>query len=471
MSVPTMDSPNAPLVNGNWQYTNYISTENLIMPEHRHGKRRETIDSKNLGFRLRRRKELIGRRTRACDIACFLAILGIVIVIIDTELQFGGIFTIKTPASIYLRAVTSVSTIGLLASIVAYHAIGIHIRIVSQGHTSWKLALDWKDIAKLAAELSVCAIHPLPFSTVASIPMNVSDVSELHLINTLRFPLNSMFTVLMFLRIYLLGRYLVVHSDLFCDTTVQSLGAMSNVNINAQFVFKALMQSMPGMCLFIIMGTTLFVNSYSLRLCEYYTLTDHHDTFFMQALWMTCVTFLTLGYGDIVPRTTCGRVLAIGTGLMGVGIMALCVAVLSRKLEQSRGEKYVHTFVQQIRMDKHYKNAAAKVITQAMTMWRLRRHGISQNDDQMIKHKRKLNRAVKDMNRSQYMKTQFLDFLVGPVEINKNVNEVYDLMETMKDEQETFKTRISNMEHMMQTMHTQLTEIRDHMKQQVNTST
>lgn len=434
------------------------------MPEHRLGKRRETIDTKNLGFRLRRRKELIGRRTRACDIACFLAILGIVIVIIDTEMQFGGYFTMKTPASIYLRAVTSVSTIGLLASIVAYHAIGIHIRIVSQGHTSWKLALDWKDIAKLIAELTVCAIHPLPFATRASIPMNVSDVNELHLINTLKFPLNSMFTVLMFLRIYLFGRFLVVHSDLFCDTTVQSLGAMSNVNINAQFVFKALMTSMPGVCLIVIMGTTLFVNSYSLRLCEYYTLTDHQDTFFMQAIWMTCVTFLTLGYGDIVPRTTCGRVLAIGTGLMGVGIMALCVAVLSRKLEQSRGEKYVHTFVQQIRMDKQYKNAAAKVITQALTLWRLRRHGVSQYDDQMIAHKRRLNHAVKDMTRSQYMKTQFAEILVGPVEINKNVNEVYDLVENVKDEQETLKTRMTNMEHMMKTMHGQLVEIREQLR-------
>ena len=461
MSVPTMDSPDVPLVNGSWQYTSYVSTDNLIMPE---VKRRETIDSKNLGFRLRRRKELIGRRTRACDIACFLAIFGIIIVIIDTELQFSGIFTIKTPASIYLRAITSVATIGLLASLVAYHVIGIHLRIISQGHNSWKLAIAWQDVAKLAAELSICAIHPLPFSSKASIPMYVSDVDEIHRINILMFPLNSMFTVLMFLRIYLLGRFLVVHSDLFCDTTVQSLGAMSNVNINAQFVFKALMSSMPGLCLIAIMGTTLFVNSYSLRLCEYYTLGDHQDTFFMQAIWMTCVTFLTLGYGDIVPRTTCGRVLAIGTGLMGVGIMALCVAVLSRKLEQSRGEKYVHTFVQQIRMDKQYKNAAAKVITQALTLWRLRRHGVSQNDDQMITHKRRLNHAVKDMNRSQYMKTQFAEYLVGPVEINKNVNEVYDLVENIKEDQETFKTRMANMEHMMKTVHTQLLELRDNMK-------
>ena len=68
------------------------------------------------------------------------------------------------------------------------------------------------------------------------------------------------------------------------------------------------------------------------------------------------------------------------------------------------------------------------------------------------------------MTRSQYMKTQFAEILVGPVEINKNVNEVYDLVENVKDEQETLKTRMTNMEHMMKTMHGQLVEIREQLR-------
>ena len=42
------------------------------------------------------------------------------------------------------------------------------------------------------------------------------------------------------------------------------------------------------------------------------------------------------GYGDIVPNTYCGRALAITTGVMGAGVSAGLIAVISRKLELSR---------------------------------------------------------------------------------------------------------------------------------------
>ncbi|KAL4234083.1 hypothetical protein ACF0H5_005736 [Mactra antiquata] len=461
-SVPSMDSPDLPLVNGNWQYPSYVSTdnvstENLIMPR---GKRESVLDTKNLGYRLRRRKELIGRRTRVSDIAFVLAIMGIIITIIDTECQFAGAYGKNKPISVYLRVTTSITTIGLLGSIVMYHVIGIKLRLVSQGLNNWRLVTDWKDLAKLISELTVCVIHPLPFYTDAALPMYVSNVDELHAFTVENLPLNSIFTILMFLRVYLLMRFLVVHSALFCDTTVQSLGAMSNVNINAQFVFKALMTSLPGTCLISIMGLVLLINSYSLRMCEHYTLDNHRQTFFMQAIWMTCVTFLTLGYGDVVPRTTCGRVLAIGTGMMGVGLMALCVAVLTRKLEQTRGEKYVHTFVQQIKKDKSYKNAAAKVVTEFLTLCRLRRLGVEATEDRFVYHRRRLLHAVRDMNHSRYLRTQVGESLIGPVEINKNVNEVYDMVEAVKDDHESLKQQIENMEGLMSTMADQLRELK-----------
>lgn len=457
-----MDSPDLPLVKGHWQYPTYvssenISTQNLIMP---HTKRESVLDTKNLGYRLRMRKELIGRRTRVSDIAFILAIVGILITMIDTECQFANVYSSTRPISVYLRVIVSITTVGLLGTIIMYHAIGIKLRLVSQGLNNWKLVTTWKDFAKLATELIVCSIHPLPFTTSFELPMYVSVVDDLHAFYVGGIPINSVFTFLMFGRIYLLMRFLVVHSALFCDTTVQSLGAMSNVNINAQFVFKALMTSLPGTCLISIMGIVLFVNSYSLRMCEYYALDGHAETFFMQAIWMTCVTFLTLGYGDVVPRTTCGRVLAIFTGMMGVGLMALCVAVLTRKLEQTRGEKYVHTFVQQIKMDKKYKNAAARVVTEFLVICRLRRQGVDLTDDRYVIHRRRLLRAVRSMTHARYLRMQVGESLIGPVEVNKNVNEVYDLMETVRDDQNNMRSRIENMEDLMSAMHAQLREIR-----------
>lgn len=461
-SVPTMDSPDLPLVNGNWQYPSYVSsdnvsTQNLIMPR---GKRESVLDTKNLGYRLRMRKELIVRRTKVSDIAFVLAIVGILITIIDTECQFAKAYNSNRTISVYLRAITSITTIGVLICIVMYHVIGIKLRLVSQGLNNWRYVTDWIDLGKLTTELTVCAIHPMPFVSAAALPMYVSSVNELHAFTVEMLPINSIFTILMFLRVYLFMRFLVVHSALFCDTTVQSLGAMSNVNINAQFVFKALMSIYPGTCLVSIMGIVLLVNSYSLRMCEHYTLEKNAETFFMQAIWMTCVTFLTLGYGDVVPRTTCGRVLAIGTGMMGVGLMALCVAVLTRKLEQTRGERYVHSFVQQIKMDKRYKNAAAKVVTEFLTLCRLRRRGADTTDERHIIHKRRLIHAVRSMNNARYLRTQVGESLTGPVEINKNVNEVYDMVEAVKEDHDSLKTRMQGMEDLMKTMHEQLLDLK-----------
>ena len=33
-------------------------------------------------------------------------------------------------------------------------------------------------------------------------------------------------------------------------------------------------------------------------------------------MWMIAITFLSIGYGDIVPNTYCGRTIAIAVGVM-----------------------------------------------------------------------------------------------------------------------------------------------------------
>jgi voltage-gated potassium channel len=48
---------------------------------------------------------------------------------------------------------------------------------------------------------------------------------------------------------------------------------------------------------------------------------------FADALYFTFVTGLTIGYGDIAPVTLAGRVVAILTGLVGILITGLIVAV------------------------------------------------------------------------------------------------------------------------------------------------
>jgi voltage-gated potassium channel len=48
---------------------------------------------------------------------------------------------------------------------------------------------------------------------------------------------------------------------------------------------------------------------------------------FADALYFTFITGLTIGYGDIAPVTLAGRVVAVLTGLLGILITGLIIAV------------------------------------------------------------------------------------------------------------------------------------------------
>ncbi|XP_021239394.1 intermediate conductance calcium-activated potassium channel protein 4-like, partial [Numida meleagris] len=87
-------------------------------------------------------------------------------------------------------------------------------------------------------------------------------------------------------------------------------------------------------------------------------------------LWLVPVTFLTVGYGDTVPRTACGRLVCLATGVMGVCCTALLVAVAARHLEFTRAERALHGLVLGARSHKQVRARAARVLQSA---WRLHR--------------------------------------------------------------------------------------------------
>jgi len=46
----------------------------------------------------------------------------------------------------------------------------------------------------------------------------------------------------------------------------------------------------------------------------------------LNSMWMISVTFLSVGYGDIVPNTYCGRAVAVCTGIMvSISLFTYCV--------------------------------------------------------------------------------------------------------------------------------------------------
>jgi Ion channel len=50
-------------------------------------------------------------------------------------------------------------------------------------------------------------------------------------------------------------------------------------------------------------------------------------------IYFAFVTSLTIGYGDLVPKRTVSRVIAIGIGLLGVLLIGLVAAIAVRAME------------------------------------------------------------------------------------------------------------------------------------------
>lgn len=54
-----------------------------------------------------------------------------------------------------------------------------------------------------------------------------------------------------------------------------------------------------------------------------------------EALYLTAVTALTVGYGDLAPTTAIGRLVCVIIGLVGVVMVGIIVAVANRTLAQA----------------------------------------------------------------------------------------------------------------------------------------
>eukprot|EP00105_Crassostrea_gigas_P023867 XP_011443896.1 PREDICTED: small conductance calcium-activated potassium channel protein 2 isoform X1 [Crassostrea gigas] len=116
-------------------------------------------------------------------------------------------------------------------------------------------------------------------------------------------------------------------------------------------------------------------------------------------MWMISITFLSVGYGDIVPNTYCGRTIAIAVGCMGAGITALIVAILSKKLELSRAEKHVHFFMMDTQLSKRLKNAAANVLRETWLIYKYTKLVNKIDAGKVRAHQRKFLQAIHSLRK------------------------------------------------------------------------
>ena len=71
---------------------------------------------------------------------------------------------------------------------------------------------------------------------------------------------------------------------------------------------------------------------------------------FSQALWFAVVTVSTVGYGDIVPESGAGRVVAAALMLTGLGLIPLITSVVVATLISQRSRNDREEELQDVRL-------------------------------------------------------------------------------------------------------------------------
>ena len=372
--------------------------------------------------------------------------------IIETELCAASVITRTDFASICLKMLVTASTVALLIFITVYHRLGVQLFSVNNSMDDWRLAMRPRRILTFLAEFCICIVHPIPGEHSIKWYGVTTDGNQSDA--TYEIPLDVILSLPMFLRLYLVCRFLMLHSRLYQDASCQSLGALNRIHFNFRFIFKSFMTVYPDYFLTMFMASLILITTWSLRLCEMYNndpdQKEVHGNFF-NSLWLIAITFLTVGYGDIVPNTHCGRGIAVVTGILGTGCTALIVAILARKMELSRSEKYVHNFVLEVEIGNRLKVEAANIVKHG---WRL--YKSNRVIDKSVKEERsvlrlqtKLLKAIYNIRELRDRRRRLNDNSVSLVELNRGQNEVTNELNHVTIRQRKLEERMERMEGML----------------------
>ncbi|XP_046401101.1 small conductance calcium-activated potassium channel protein isoform X1 [Ischnura elegans] len=398
----------------------------------------------NVGYRLGRRKALFEKRKRISDYALVMGMFGIIVMVIENELSSAGIYDKASFYSTALKTLISVSTVILLGLIVAYHALEVQFQLfmIDNCADDWRIAMTWQRIAQIVLELAICAVHPIPgqyyFLWTTKLANKGGDIGSKWV------PYDVTLSLPMFLRLYLICRVMLLHSKLFTDASSRSIGALNRINFNTRFVLKTLMTICPGTVLLVFMVSLWIIASWTLRQCERFHDEEHANL--LNTMWLIAITFLSVGYGDIVPNTYCGRGIAVTTGIMGAGCTALLVAVASRKLELTRAEKHVHNFMMDTQLTKRLKNAAANVLRETWLIYKHTKLVKRVNPGRVRTHQRKFLLAIYALRKVKMDQRKLMDNANTITDMAKTQNTVYEIVSDMNTRQDVLEERLTGLE-------------------------
>ena len=297
----------------------------------------------------------------------FLAMLGIVMMVVEMEVSRLVYNNEPNIVNVILKCANSVTTVILLFTIKNYWTTKIKVfqvkHLVHTSATVWNIP-DFK--RAMILEFLVCLIHVPPYvdKSLGYIYPNLHS--------------NSL-GLFMFMRLYMLPRIIKQHFKTnFISHKVRLIGAINKVPFNNLFVIKASLTLHPYNMLLGALVTYVAVSAFCYEIVEYQVpicnsgpdvdpdICHPPGTYYWR--WVVFAFALILGIEPkTVPLTKLGQSLTVLGALVGTILLATLIAVVAQTLTLSNTESRVVDQIRTRALTEAVKDRAVRFI---QSYWR-----------------------------------------------------------------------------------------------------
>ncbi|CAJ0582168.1 unnamed protein product, partial [Mesorhabditis spiculigera] len=363
--------------------------------------------------RFRQRTKMLDVKLTLCDWTVFLSLSGLALAIVDVELcAFNADIASATldHASTILRFVIIGLTLLLQLVLLGYHLTDIRVYLIETNSECWRVGVTSERLFQVLLEVAACSICPIParFLWKERVRWPFLSASPMSAHGTIHIPTHVLLTLPMFLRLYLVARYMVLHSRYYQDCATRTIASLNRVAVDFRFVVRSELYQRPLLSIFVFTICFWTVMAWMVTQCERYAYPNLPGyQHLLDFIWFEIITFFSIGYGDIKVHTYCGRALAMLTALVGTVFSSILIALMARRMALSSSEKRVNHLIAESQLNITHKNCAARVL---QNTWRtvLRRRDAEREaapSKSMLKLRaaqRALLRAVIEFRRSRW---------------------------------------------------------------------
>ena len=202
----------------------------------------------------------------------------------------------------------------------------------------------------------------------------------------------------------------VFNYTIFMDIYSKKLCKSYGFTANVRFAFKCLITSSPGYTVCGVLFLSVLILAYLIRIFEMPYDSDYGlitwDSYFT-SIWFIVITMTTVGFGDVYPNTTFGRLIAMFTALWGTFLISILILSVGNIFKLNKNEQQAHSHLLQTRSAAQSITAFMKYLL-AKKRFNLDKLGDGRGDDNegliearvdaadIARYKREMIRALAD---------------------------------------------------------------------------